>query len=131
MGENLPLAVGGDLEVVAGLARQAAGAALHQTLRVLRDPGMIARQVVGHEIKHQAQAQSPQPAAQRSQSLVAAQRRIDSIGVDGVGGAHHIFFGIVGQSIAVFLLKPGRSRATLRPSGLRSQTPISQTASKP
>ena len=35
MGEDLPLAAGRNLEVIAGLARQAAGAALHQALRML------------------------------------------------------------------------------------------------
>ncbi len=105
VGENPPLAASVAAKVVARLPGQPGRAALHQAFGVLRQPGVVYGQVIGHKIEDEAQAKQPQPLAQSGQFFVAAQCRVHPVTIDGVRRTDHVLWGVIWQRPAVFGLQ--------------------------
>src|SRR6516162_6678097 len=67
------------------------GSPLNEVLRMLVDPGVIRRYVVGHKIEDETHAALSKFPAGDSQSLPASQMLIHCVASHAIGGAHVVF----------------------------------------
>ena len=90
----------GDLtrEVILRLTRESIGPGLDEAVRILGHPRVIDRQMVGHEIKDQAEANLSEPRSKHGECLRPAQAGVHRVPVNGVRRAYDIRSGEVGQS---------------------------------
>ncbi len=107
-------------------------AAVNEVFGMLGDPGMIGSNVIRHEIQQQLHAALGQLLARDGQTFRSAQvvGRPHSVGCNKV--IPHCRMAESRAALAESpAAGPGLRLAMAMPAGLRSQTPISQTASKP
>ena len=105
--------------------------AADEPLGVLADPGVVGRHVVRHVVEQQ-----PGPARRAARAATASPSRtaeplVDDVAAHAVRRADDVTGPQVGQRGPERAAARRRLRAIARPAGLRSQTPISQTASTP
>ena len=110
VGEDQRAALRLHAAVVLRRAGQVALAAVDEVVRMLVDPGVIRRHVVGNEVEHQLQAALLQSLAQARQRRVAAQIAMDGVARDGEPGAADVVVPEVRQRL-LELAPPLRIRA--------------------
>ena len=121
-----------DREEARRLAGEVVGGALDEVLGMVDEPGVVGGDVVGHEVDEQPHPALGQRGPGRGQAVAAAEAGVDLVAADAVGRADDVGVGEIGERGVERRHLVGGSRGPGRtPAGLRSQTPISHTASTP
>ena len=114
-----------------GRASRSAVAA-DEPLRVVAHPGVVGRDVVGHEVQEQPGAAPAQLGPGDREAGGTAERVVDDVAADAVRRADDVVRCRSGRAARnEDAAAPGCPGRRARPAGLRSHTPISQTASTP
>ena len=104
------------LEIVVRPGLEFGRSPLHEEFWTSADPRVIAGEMIGDEIKHQAQVERAQPLAQCRELLVAAKQRVDGVVSDRVRRADDVVGPNVRQRAPV-LAEEGGLGARNRPGG--------------
>ena len=88
-------------EVILRLAGESIGSGLHESVGILAHPRVIDRQVVGHEIEDEAEADLSEARSEHGERLGPAQGSVHRVPVNGVRRADHIRCGEVGEDACV------------------------------
>ncbi len=104
---------------------------LNEVLGMIADPGIVRRDVIGNEVEDQAQPALSEMAPRGGESLGSAEMFVNDVAAHAVRRADIVCGEKSGRAFLKSWRSPSFRMEMPIPAGLRSQTPMNHTASKP